>query len=756
MSSKLARPTAFEPLKHFESELFLQLQNCSESQTRTLTVSAAVTAADRQIRGAFLRWFLLEALPNAALAITKLELQNINVPDEVDLRRSELKLLLTFINCKFDGEINLTDSTITGIEMLSSEAEDFIADRVEVPGSLRFNVASSSESAHPRLRHLRLCGATIKGNLNLKGCHLHGKDHKTSASLLADGLNVHGHMMLSGGFKSEGEILLDGSEIGQNLDCSGGTFLYRNGRSLSATRARIAGSLRLCVEKSTEDSGCVQFRSEGMVQLNGAHIGVNLDCTGGDFAAQALLESSRQPKATKTSEIYAIKANGMDVDADVKFASSDEFNVKFCARGIVSLINAKIGGDLDCSSGYFDFSGEEPFCADNVTVTGDVFLYETETNGILRFVQANLKQGFWASGTKFDSTKGCRYLDPDNNSKKELGGPACGIYASAAEVSGTFYWHDIKKVCLENNDENKLWLDLSGSKANSIDDDQGSWKILDRFDVEDCKYNRFASLAADAGWRLGQLNREYALSNFGSWQGLGLACKALQRALRRRLPAPKSRNKDWFDDAIVRFKPQPYLQLANAFHEAGYEKAASDVLVSLERNKTRYSDFGVRWQLWRIALDVFLKYGFSPFRPILILIVWAIFSALVFQVAFENGRIVMSKDNQQADAHLTNSPRSGAADPSRIAFNPLLYATDTLVPIVDLNQKKNWVVQPVSSASLQQDERTEFTWRETLWRVWMAWPDWGAPLLFVFNTFFGWTMTTFFVAGISGLVRREG
>ena len=61
-------------------------------------------------------------------------------------------------------------------------------------------------------------------------------------------------------------------------------------------------------------------------------------------------------------------------------------------------------------------------------------------------------------------------------------------------------------------------------------------------------------------------------------------------------------------------------------------------------------------------------------------------------------------------------------------FRAPVYAVDTLVPIVDLQQKKNWLLKT---------------------------PNWKLESLLIFNTFFGWLMTTLFAAGVTGLLRRD-
>jgi len=100
-----------------------------------------------------------------------------------------------------------------------------------------------------------------------------------------------------------------------------------------------------------------------------------------------------------------------------------------------------------------------------------------------------------------------------------------------------------------------------------------------------------------------------------------------------------------------------------------------------------------------------------------------IFSTWRFDVAFHDGRLTSSHANQVSVVFPGLRPPSALTE--EIEFNPLVYAIDTLVPLVDLNQKKNF----------------EFT---------------RPSGLLIFNSFFGWAMTTFLAAGVSGLAKRGG
>jgi hypothetical protein len=132
-----------------------------------------------------------------------------------------------------------------------------------------------------------------------------------------------------------------------------------------------------------------------------------------------------------------------------------------------------------------------------------------------------------------------------------------------------------------------------------------------------------------------------------------------------------------------------------------------------------------------------LRYGFAPYRPVLILGLWALVSAAIFANAYYEQTIVRVE--------------SGSASKSTILFNSILFAVDTLVPIVDFNQK---IVVPTSQAEPNFPIGPNADWWTAIVSAWKALPNTCVRWLIVFNTFFGWTMTTLFAASVTGLLRR--
>lgn len=780
-------PAAFVPLNSAEQSVYGAFAAAADGSNRRLT--AIVSTTDRSVTGSFLRWLLLEAIPALDLPIPIAEFRGAVVVDWLDLTGAHLTVIPRFVNCQFVRGIVLNDATASGFEMITGTASEILADRVEIKGSLILGNGSNSDDGSDSFRsfgkfnvqrQIRLCGATVGGNLDLGGCILEGESSSSQnlPALNADGIEVRGHALLNAGFSARGEVRLDGALIQRDLDFSGATLSNAAGHSLSAAGTTVNGSMFLRSNSAQE-----RFTSQGRVRLDGANIKGYLDCSGGEFKAKCFTGAmyQRSSDLVPDDDVKALTADGLELGDDLYLGDG------FHAYGEVRLIGGRIGGDLYCDGGSFDFPGQDALSADGLTVSGTVFFTGgVRTNGILRFIQARLVQGFQAINAVFDVSPVAQIrAESTSSSADELGGPSCGIYAPFVEVTGGFYWQKVRKEGDAGKSKANFWLYLLGSKVDFVDDDRESWVALDQFNVNDCEYANISNLSLEDRWRVDVLDRQYASLNPTPPTDLGVAigkrmsflaknlCLSWAFLIRslRWLPLP---DKSWkrYSDASQKFSPQPYLALAKAFRDAGYGATADGILVRLEQNTTRYGNLPAHQQVWRWALNATLRYGFSPFRPVLMLLVWSLISAGVFEAAFDRHQIIPTKDNldSYSPANLTaggsgvcgeskqsdSAKADGIVSPPRVAFNPLLYAFDTLVPLVDLNQKKNWVVQPMNANDLRHDCAIPSNFFYSVGRTVMDYPDSAAAILAVFNAFFGWFLTTLFAAGVSGLLRRNG
>ena len=228
-------------------------------------------------------------------------------------------------------------------------------------------------------------------------------------------------------------------------------------------------------------------------------------------------------KPKRQEHLEAILADGLHVGGDMFFSFEKSSNTEVVVRGAVSLISTEVGGDLYLE-GNFDFAGEDAVSADGIIVAGTTFRNGLRTNGIVRFVQGDLKQGLYIDGAKFDAGGNYRNWSEDENSAvHDLGGPSCGIYAPDAKVGETFVWKKIEKISGAPT-TTRFWLYLSGSRTSVIEDDERSWRELDRFDVTGCEYGSISDLNEDIRWRLAVLDRQYAVLNGNLLHNLAFGC----------------------------------------------------------------------------------------------------------------------------------------------------------------------------------------------------------------------------------------
>ena len=685
-----------DPRHPTEHALVAALASVARATQPQLTLVA--DPADPTLRASFLRWFLLTTLTPRATPLARFTLRDARVVGPLLLAGTRLRRTCAFLGCEFDSAIDLTDARVVGFEVVGGKLSALHADRLTASGSLLVRKPIQPPGGHSHAieveRDVRLSGATIRGNADFRGCHLGTAlpPGGHSVCFLADGADLAGHLLLSSGTVAHGEVRLNGVRVARNLDLSASTFRNPGGLSISAAGARVRGSAYLCRHLGDP------FESLGAVRIEGATIEGDLDATGGTFVASAFATPGDAAKPGGRHDLQAFVADGVTVGAEIRFIDG------FAAHGVVRLIRATVGTDLVCKDGLFDFPGEDALQADGITVEGGTFLGKgLRTTGLLRFVQARLTQGIFIDGVTFDA-RGTFYnrqarqtTDPN-----ELGLDLCGVYMPEAVVGGAFYFRDATRV---GPPARTVWMSIQNGRTNTVEDDAASWAAVDRIDLRDCAYQIITGLDGRTAWRLARVDQEYAPPLDGS-----KSPSALQVWWQTLVNRPEA----VLLEARKRFFPQPYLQLATVVRAAGFETAANDILVRLERNATVRGGYGAAEMAFRWLLDAVLRYGYARWRPVWLLCAWIAATAVYFNSEHDSLRLVPT---------VANAVVAGVPSGHEVQFNPVIYAADTLVPLVDLGQKK------------------EFGFREPSW-------------LLVFNSFFGWIMTSFFAAGVSGLLRK--
>ncbi len=677
------------------------------------------------IDASLLRWLMLEAMPAETPDIARLTLNAASITGCLDLAATTLKIIPSLRRCRFlpgssatDIGINLTDATITGFEILGGDLPTMRANRVNATGSLVMRSGGVDLLALPGTEiplsiagGILLSGAHIRGNLDLRGITLGPlpKIDSDTVALLADGAAIEGNLLLSD-CTVTGEIRLNGSHLQRNLDCTGARLENLKGYSLSAAGAEIDGSAYFSPSSIGNNAGAT---SRGELRFDGAHIRGDLDLNGATLTATAFgLEGWTRIKAgpdgenennDNERETYAFCATGLKVD------SSLNFRHRFTANGAISLTSVTIGDDLLAdNNAAFNFPGEDAVCLDGATISGVADFSHSSSNGMIRYVQAEIAQGAYFRNFTFKrSGQRHAWSDADPDLTRDYGEDICGLYAASATIGGSFIWKDLNlrpDTDVPPAPARKIIFIVPGAAVTELQDDENSWAAVDRIDLRDADYDRIAELNANSAWRLDLLDREYAPWNNRGWNYARLTWEVVYRTAWRQ---QHSTDAGSLGEQVRRFSPGPYLQLAKTFREAGLEEAARRVLLRLERNRARYGGLPLIGMLWRGVLDGAIAFGSAPFRPLYLYIpLWTLISACLFQRIYDLN-CMHPVENY-------------------IHFNAIFYAFDTLIPFVDFDQRKNFVIDPIFSL--------------------------GGALLLA-NTLLGYAAASFLAAGLSGLAK---
>jgi hypothetical protein len=485
----------------------------------------------------------------------------------------------------------------------------------------------------------------------------------------------------------------------------------------------VAGSLT--ADGAEVDGDCLLsrgFSANGEVRLPGARLGGNLDCSGSTF---------------KNPGGVALTAAGARIGGDV-FVSDD-----FFAEGQVSLLGAQIGGQLSCAGGSFRNAGSTALIADTADVKGGVYLKN-----------ASEKLFFHAEGeVNLVRARIGGNLECDHGSFKNPCGDA--LTANTAEIAGNVFLRegfsaqgkvdlvlarvggeiDCRKATFEALDlhsataAQKLLLqevravtdlDLRDAAVQAMWDDEGSWPSKGHLRLDGFVYERISSGPTDALKRLEWLDRQ------------------------------------------AEFKSQPYRQLAKVLREMGEDEGARRVLFELEKRARsegrRRLVAPTRWL--RFAEDALSKatvgYGIHPGWAVWHLCWLTALGWIVHRRAQRLGVMAPSDKDAYREFHENNA----TAPPYYPQFSPLIYSLENCLPLVKFGQDDRWQPDPsaLQRVRLPRPARGSRAWfRDVLFvrlpdlassPVALRWFRWVLIAL-------GWLLATFFVAGITGIIKTE-
>jgi hypothetical protein len=187
--------------------------------------------------------------------------------------------------------------------------------------------------------------ARLGGQLGCSGGKFH---YEEGICLNAYTIEVGQNIFMTNGFEAKGQVYLQRAKVGSILDCSGGKFNYEGGICLDADTIDTGQSILL-------NQG---FEAKGQVYLQRAKVGSILDCSGGKFNYE---------------EGTCLDASTIEVNQDVLL------NNGFEANGAVQFIGAKVMGLFDCSGGSFSNKNGICFDCESAHIHGSTFFRDFRT-----------------------------------------------------------------------------------------------------------------------------------------------------------------------------------------------------------------------------------------------------------------------------------------------------------------------------------------------------------------------------------------
>jgi hypothetical protein len=515
------------------------------------------------------------------------------------------------------------------------------------------------------LGDVNMIGAHIGGQLDLDGAKL---TNPGAAALTAFGMVVDQGMFCRDGFTAQGEIDLTAAHIGGQLDLDGAKLTNPAGAALTATGLMV-----------DQDMYCRNgFTAQGEIYLRTAHVKGTLD-----FSGASLVKTS--------PDGAALTADGLVVDQDVFCRNG------FTAQGNINLTAAHISGQFDLGgakltnpSGATLTAGglvvdQDMLCQDGFTAQGEVNLTSAHISGQLNLGGAKLTNPSGAALTAWG-------LVVDQDMLCQDGFTAQGeVNLGRALISGQLGFVGAR---LANPAPQGIALQLQGGRATEL------WLLPGQvpIGVVDLRGLRLGSLYdSKATWPASLL-----LSN--------LVYDNLQAILPDRIePDPTVGVKErlvWLRRDLEGYAPQFYEQLAAHYRRAGQPEDSRRTLIAKQHRRTETLNWPSR--VWNTLLYWLVGYGYRTWQAGLWLLGFLIAGTAIFATANAH--------------HQLTAVKSASELPH---FNPLIYALDLLLPIVNLGQQDGWI------------------------------PHGNFAVVYWTLILVGWVLTTAVVAGLSGALKRD-
>ncbi len=648
----------------------------------------------------------------------------------LDLTSVEVPFPLRFADCVFDGAPLLHGASVKELAITGATLPGLLANGMRVQGDLDLS-RSAIAGHHPtsastsRQAAIWLCESEVGGRLLCVDTTI---DAGGERAIHADRMRVGGTVRLLHNFHAKGELRLIGMQVAGSFDLTG-AVVESAGIALDLSDTSINGNLLIMPSPAGRRP---EFR--GRIDMSSMRIDAQLLIRDAVLAKPQTREESHYSRArfhgnaftalrlfvgaelsiegdssiTGTIDLTSAELGGFSIEPGGTISAPGQTAINFTnaeirsdiligprvtIRGMLQLSGARVRGRLHLDEVILsDPAGSSLLRAEGTSIDGNVDLRRLKaTGGQLKFWRATIGGGFEADGAVVDNPQGAtvrlhqctisasvRLANGFTStgsvllSRSQIGGRldlSGGVFRCPAVTALNTDGAAVQAVSARvNSGMNLAWehispaIDLTDTFTTVLQDDPANWP--ERIFIAGFTYDRFDVPRTKA-------------KEIWDWQ--------------RRLAWLQ--RQDEYDAG-------PYEQAARVFRQHGYTYGAEQLLIA-QRNEARRAE-GARRALSRGTLDALygmtVGYGYRPSRVLWFILLLLTLVSLSLSLpavqatmrasdegeVFSTSQLVRSDDAQPPDF-------IGPCGDGRVrCFNPVLYAVDTVIPLMSLDQRSTW------------------------------------------------------------------
>jgi len=282
----------------------------------------------RDVRAELIRWLAVDPDASRMVDPRGIRLLGARIKGKLDLSHVNMPFGLALIRCVIPEQIDLDSIVIPNLNFAASATGEISAHSMSVHGD-----ANIGFDGHDYGNEFNASGevyadnARVDGDLTFSGGRFHSS--KTDLgfgrepfgprpAIHLSGVSVKGNVYMCCGFRADGLVMLDRSEIGKDLVLNSGHFTNSGAVALYAFGVKIGGSVMM-----SEFATYGEFEANGLVNFLFAHVGNLFIVNHAHFRG-------------KTSDTFGLDATGVKAETIVWQS------VDLADGGILKLLGASV------------------------------------------------------------------------------------------------------------------------------------------------------------------------------------------------------------------------------------------------------------------------------------------------------------------------------------------------------------------------------------------------------------------------------